>query len=61
MRMAMLWALVSSAYVIYLYRKLNAGDEPQPPDASDAMSAVDAELVTLTEKIGQLESRLSKG
>lgn len=56
----MLWALVSSAYVIYLYRKLNAVEEPQAKDASDAMSAVEAELATLTEKIGQLESRLSK-
>lgn len=56
----MLWALVSSAYVIYLYRKLNAVEEPHAKDASDAMSAVEAELATLTEKIGQLESRLSK-
>lgn len=54
----MLWALASSAYVIYLYRKLNAADEPQRLDAGAGIPVVEAEVAKLHEKIGRLEGRL---
>ena len=68
----MLWALASSAFVIYLYRKLNAEDALETSNsesegalssrtaATGHLSAVDAEFAKLSERIGALESRLSK-
>jgi hypothetical protein len=55
----MLWALLSSAYVIYLYRKLNAEGEPQATTMSKG-SPLDAELATLDERIASLESHTTK-
>jgi hypothetical protein len=56
----MLWALISSAYVIYLYRKLNDARQPEAPTPASGpiMSALDAELAELDDRIGRLESRL---
>lgn len=54
----MLWALVSSAYVIYLYRKLNAADEPTAPSAGGATSALEMQFAELDEKISLMENRL---
>lgn len=58
----MLWALISSAFVIYLYRKLNDSREPEAPAPARApapgMPAIDAELAELDDRIGRLESRL---
>ena len=47
----MLWSLVSSAFVIYLYRTLNAtvADAPVPVDA------IDAELAKLNSRIDAIE------
>jgi hypothetical protein len=66
----MLWAMASSAFVIYLYRKLNAEDavelvapEIEGPTGSlgtGQVSAVDAEFNSLNERISALESKLSK-
>ena len=68
----MLWALASSAFVIYLYRKLNAENTLETAGAESEgalssrtastghLSAVDAEFAKLNERIGALESRLSK-
>ena len=65
----MLWALASSAFVIYLYRKLNAeeasgsatpGEMAQPePDGPDPAQALKMEIARLNERISSLESRLS--
>jgi hypothetical protein len=55
----MLWALASSAFVIYLYRKLNAGAAPPastPPEAG----ALEAELAALNEEISALEGRIGR-
>lgn len=56
----MLWALVSSAFVLYLYRTLNAQDtlDEALPVGSPQMSELDAELAKLNERIGLLESRV---
>jgi hypothetical protein len=55
----MLWSLLVSGYIIYLYRKLNAEGQTQPSlDGGRGMSALDAELAKLNERIGNLESRL---
>lgn len=54
----MLWALASSAYVIYLYRKLNAASAPDAPDAGDGIRTIEAEFAELDAKIDRLESRL---
>jgi hypothetical protein len=56
-RLAMLWAIASSAFVIYLYRKLNA-----PAGAANvegATSAIDAELTKLNSRIDALENLIS--
>ena len=55
----MLWALLSSAYVIYLYRKLNAESEPQAAatGGSEARS-LGAELDKLNQRLASLETRL---
>jgi hypothetical protein len=53
----MLWAIASSAFVIYLYRKLNA-----PAGAANvegATSAIDAELTKLNSRIDALENLIS--
>ncbi len=65
----MLWALASSAFVIYLYRKLNAeeargpaapGDMAQSePGGSDPAQTLKMEIARLNERISSLESRLS--
>jgi hypothetical protein len=57
----MLWALVSSAYVIYLYRKLKAEAAPQPATAQDAHSgSLGAELDALDQRLAVLEARLTR-
>lgn len=56
----MLWSLISSAYIIYLYRKLKAEQEPQAtePTRSDA-SSPGAELDRLNHQLDSLEARLA--
>jgi hypothetical protein len=58
----MLWSLLVSGYIIYLYRKLNAENEAKTASGESAgggMSALDAELATLNERIATLESQVS--
>jgi hypothetical protein len=59
----MLWAIGSSAFVIYLYRKLSSEQNPEAADSagSNSSSAIELELAKLNERIGSLESRLTKG
>jgi hypothetical protein len=56
----MLWSLISSAYIIYLYRKLKAEREPEAADAStvDAGGSIGAELDKLNKRLDALEARL---
>jgi hypothetical protein len=58
-----LWAIISSVFVIYLYRKLSVETIPEASGSaiSDSNSAVDAELATLSKRIDALESRLDRG
>lgn len=66
----MLWAVASSAFVIYLYRKLNAekavgaaaaeNGSPIRAASTSPLSAVDAELAKLNDHISALEGKLSK-
>jgi hypothetical protein len=54
----MLWALASSAYVIFLYRKLKAEAEaPSKPDPGRAVD-LDAALGTLEQRLSSLEGQL---
>ena len=47
----MLWSLVSSAFVIYLYRTLNA----TAADVAVPANAIDAELAKLNSRIDAIE------
>jgi hypothetical protein len=53
----MLWSLLSSAFVIYLYRKLDAERQPQPSE--DEAADLNAALDTLSVRLGALEQRLA--
>ena len=55
----MLWSLLSSAFVIYLYRKLAAEAEPRLADsqADDLGSA----LAHLNQRLASLDTRLASG
>jgi hypothetical protein len=56
----MLWALLSSAYVIYLYRKLNAAQAPASPEAPVAPAGgIGAELDRLNQRLASIEARLA--
>lgn len=56
----MLWSLISSAYIIYLYRKLKAEHEPPAtkPGGSEA-SGLDTELDRLNHQLDSLEARFA--
>ncbi len=54
----MISALICSAYIIYLYRKLNAAAE-QPAEARDeSFSAINTELAELNAKLAAIETRI---
>lgn len=55
----MLWSLISSAYIIYLYRKLKAEQEPQSTEPAGEASSVGAELDRLDRQLDSLEARLA--
>ena len=55
----MLWSLLSSAYIIYLYRKMKAEREPHAAETGMAPpTSVSAELDTLNQRLDSLEARL---
>ena len=51
----MLWAIVSSAFVIYLYRTLNATTGAETTHGAASANAIDAELAKLNSRIDALE------
>lgn len=52
----MLWAIGSSVFVIYLYRKLNAASAPAT--ASVAADSIDAEIAALDAHIAAIEAKV---
>ena len=49
----MLWSLLVSGYIIYLYRKLNAEGKPEAaPSGGSGKSAIESELAKLSERLG---------
>jgi hypothetical protein len=59
----MLWAIGSSIFVIYLYRKLSGEQDPQATGSasSNAVSAMELELAKINEQLSVLEGLLVKG
>jgi hypothetical protein len=55
----MLWAIVSSIFVIYLYRQLNAASDSAAVRGENSISALDAELAKLNDRISALETAAS--
>ena len=55
----MLWSLISSAYVIYLYRKLRAQHVPQTAQIHGAGNDLEDEIARLNTEIGNLERRMT--
>jgi hypothetical protein len=53
----MLWAIASSVFVIYLYRKLNA--RSAPPSGSVPAGAIEAEITALNAHIAALENKVA--
>jgi len=57
----MLWAILSSAYIIYLYRKLKAEREPQAAASPQKeATSLGAGLDKLTQRLDSLEARLGR-
>jgi hypothetical protein len=56
----MLWSLISSAYIVYLYRKLKREREPRAAATSgNEAASVGAELDKLNERLNSIEARLA--
>jgi hypothetical protein len=51
----MIWAIVSSVFVIYLYRKLNAAAGAGTVESAASQNAVDRELAELDGRLDALE------
>lgn len=51
----MLWAIASSAFVIYLYRSLNATNGPEATGGAVAADSLDVELAKLDSQIDAIE------
>ena len=54
----MLWALASSAYVLYLYRTLKSGAEPPRTALPGASGDLSTALDTLDRRLASIEARL---
>jgi hypothetical protein len=55
----MLWAIVSSIFVIYLYRQLNAASDSAAGCDDASIGSVDLELAKLNDRISALETAAS--
>ena len=54
----MLWAIVSSAFVIYLYRTLNAAVDTGTADGVIPADAIETELAKLNSRLDAIESMI---
>jgi hypothetical protein len=57
----MISSLLCSAYILYLYRKLNTAEAPDATNGGVAASSIEAEIATLNSRINTLETLLSSG
>ncbi len=55
----MLWALASSVFVIYLYRKLSAENSPATASGNAAAGNIEAEIAALNAQIAAIESKIA--
>jgi hypothetical protein len=55
----MFWAIASSVFVIYLYRKLNAESAPVTASGDAAAGTIEAEVAALNTQIAALESKIA--
>jgi hypothetical protein len=56
----MIWAIASSAFVIYLYRRLKATSGSEVVEGLIPDNLIDAELATLNSRIDRLERIVSE-
>jgi len=55
----MFWAIASSAFVIYLYRKLNAEKTPAVASADASADTIEAEIAALNAQIVAIEGKIA--
>jgi hypothetical protein len=55
----MFWAIASSAFVIYLYRKLNAENTPAAASDDAPAGKIEAEIAALNAQIAAIESKIA--
>ena len=55
----MFWAIASSVFVIYLYRKLNAESAPAAASGATPAGTIEAEIAALNAQMAALESKIA--
>jgi hypothetical protein len=55
----MFWAIASSIFVVYLYRKLKAESAPETAPAAAPADTIEAEITALNAQIAALESKIA--
>jgi hypothetical protein len=55
----MFWAIASSAFVIYLYRKLNAESAPAAASGDAPGGTIEAEIAALNAQITAIENKIA--
>ena len=55
----MFWAIASSVFVIYLYRRLNAEELPPLHPEMPPAGTIEAEITVLNAQIAALESKIA--
>ena len=55
----MFWAIASSIFVIYLYRKLSAESAPATASGDDPDGRIEAEIAALNAQIAAIESKIA--
>jgi hypothetical protein len=57
----MFWAIASSIFVIYLYRKLNAENTPAAASGDAPAGSIEAEIAALNAQIAAIEGGARSG